>query len=96
MAFVSVMKMADDPTVIQTYPHDSNSKSSSAMKRPLPPPAPGELGEIVMSGIRQQWLNQQLVDYTLVTADGVEFQVHRSHIACFSDYISTMLFGEQH
>ena len=60
----------------------------------LKPPEPGEQGEIVMTGIRQQWLNQEFVDYTLVTADGVEFRVHRSHMACFSDYISTMLFGE--
>ena len=79
----------ENPNVMPT-----NSNNPFIMKTTLEPLAPGHLGEIMLREIRQQWLNQQLVDYTLVTADGVEFRVHRSHIACFCDYISAMLSGE--
>ena len=52
------------------------------------------VGPVVMKEIRQLWIDQLLCDYTLVTADNKEFRVHRSHLACVSDYLKAMLSGE--
>ena len=52
------------------------------------------VGAVVMKEIRQLWKDQLLCDYTLVTADDKEFHVHRSHLACVSDYLKAMLSGK--
>ena len=53
-----------------------------------------DIGETAMKNLRSMWLEQQLCDYTIITADKKEFHVHRTHLACVSDYIKTMLTGK--
>ena len=57
-------------------------------------PSKSRVGAVVMEEIRQLWKDQLLCDYTLITADDKEFRVHRSHLACVSDYLKTMLTGK--
>ena len=51
-------------------------------------------GMMLIREMRELWQNQQFCDYTLVSGEGREFPVHRVYLACFSDYMKTMLTGQ--
>ena len=36
---------------------------------------------------------ETLVDFSLITSDGQTFPVHKSHLACWSEYAKTMFSG---
>lgn len=44
--------------------------------------------------LREMWKQGELVDFTLITSDKTQFKVHRTHLACVSDYFYAMLSSE--
>ncbi len=52
------------------------------------------LSDRMMTGAREQYVNQWFCDYTIHTSDGELFKVHRCYLAAVSDYFKAMLTGD--